>query len=212
MPLQIEENMVDLPEDFNPKDWRAVKLWRELKDDGREYFFGFLLKYYGPGDFGRRKDEEVYIGRKVKYIQDKTWDLKKGSKTFGERIEIPAEEVTEEEWSDRLGKYVPVKGPPINATKTYQYVHDASDDKIVKMYKALVGSLTVGRTQFYFVSSGGSRIDKIDNEEDFFNTTVKKFVDTFLKTRSIYDSEKKKQERGSEIPESQPRPQPGRGK
>ena len=46
--LQIEENIVVEPKNFKWGDeWRAVRIWKELRDDG-EWFYALIIKKYGP--------------------------------------------------------------------------------------------------------------------------------------------------------------------
>lgn len=205
--LQIEENAVPLPDNFQwGKEWRAVRIWKEKRDDG-DHLFAFCIRYYGPNDFGRKKSEEIWIGREIKYIAEREWDLDKKSKTFGERIAKDAETVTEEIWDEKLGKYVSVE-TPINATKEYDYKHKANDPDLIKNYKTLVGRLPAGRkTQLLFVYDGGSRNVTMENPDDFWNHSVDELMAIESKKDSIFatQGDKQKSKTDSEV-EVQERP------
>lgn len=205
--LQIEENAVPLPDNFQwGKEWRAVRIWKELRDDG-DFIYAFCIRYYGPNDYGRKKADEIWIGREIKYISERDWDNNPKSKTYGQRVAKDAETVTEEIWDEKLGKYVPVE-TAINAIKEYDYKHKANDPDLVAQYKTLVGRLPAGRkTQLLFVYDSGGRTVNIDNPDDFWNHTVSELMAIESKKDSIFAStaDKQKTKTDTEI-EVQERP------
>ena len=171
--LQISENAVGEPKNFNwGKGWRAVRIWKELTDHG-EKFFALVIKKYGPGDYGTKKSEEMYIGREIKYLGPRELDTDPNSPTFSKRVNKDIEYVKSEVWDDKKNAYVEQQ-VPINANKTYKYVHDASDKEIITGYKTLVGDLPGGRrTQLIFLYD--SRPVTIRDQKEFFETSVSAF-------------------------------------
>lgn len=173
----VDENAVPLPEDFTwGKDWRAVRLWKEQRDDG-EFLFGLVQRKYGPNDWGNAKDDFLYIGRNVKWIKERGMDVDPKSKTFGQRIDKDAETVTISEYNEKSKTYEPV-AVPVNARKVYVYEHSADDKEMVKKYESLVGKLQRGTsTMLTFVWGNGSEFGEVKTPKEFFGHTVKDMVE-----------------------------------
>lgn len=196
MPLALEENIKDLPEDFNwGEGWRALRIWKELRDDG-EFLYAFLIKMYGPNDYGNKREDELWIGRKIKYLKGRKWQLNPKKPNFGKRVDDEPETVKESIWNDETGTYDEVI-TPINAQKTYEYIHKTTDKDIMAKYKTLVGSTTQGRTRFYFVYDNGARIVNIKNSNDFWNLTVEQLAKQEVEGVSLTDTAQQKIARGS---------------
>lgn len=174
--MQITENILEeIPSDFGwGKKWKALRIWKELRED-TEYLYAFIIRYYGPGDFGTKKEDERWIGRRIKWIRGKKWQNDPSQPNYGQRVEEELETVVEEEWDEKKKTYVRVE-TPVNAKKTYEYIHKADDKDIVENYKTLVGRTTQGATQFYFVF--GDQVRKI-KPKDFWAGTVQEFADKF---------------------------------
>lgn len=191
--LQIEENIVSEPKDFKwGKEWRAIRIWKELRDDG-DYFFALITRMYGPNDYGNKKDDEYWIGREVKYINERKFDTDPKSQTFGKRVDKDPEWVHEEIWDDRLHKYVAQKYA-VEAKKTYKYTHKVTPE-LTKNYRSLVGDLPGGaRTQLIFLY--GSRPVDVRNHDDFWKHEVKEFRAIEEKSDSIFDKEVDRQKKG----------------
>lgn len=192
MPLQINENILEeIPEDFGwGKKWKALRIWKELRDDG-EFLYAFIIRHYGPNDFGTKKEDERWIGRKIKWIHGRKWQNNPSAPHYGERVDDEAEMVTEEEWDEKTHTYKKVE-TPVNARKTYEYIHRADDSDMIKNYKTLIGRTTQGTTQFHFVFS--DQVRKMKSEE-FWGTTVTQFVKKF--EESLDDSTTKRLSRGT---------------
>ena len=174
--MEITENILEeIPADFGwGKKWKAMRIWKELRDDG-EYIYAFIIRHYGPNDFGNKKEDERWIGRKIKWIRGKKWQNDPTLPHYGERVEDEAETIVEEEWDEKKKTYVKVE-TPVNAKKTYEYIHKADDKEMIKNYQSLVGRTTMGTTQFHFVF--GDQVRKV-KPKDFWAQTVEDFVNKF---------------------------------
>jgi|SRR6185437_1962349 len=196
MPLQIEEAISPLPEDFKwGEQWRALRLWKELRDDG-EFFYAFVVRMYGPNDYGNKKEDELYIGREIKYIKGKKFQLDHKKPKFGERVDEEADEIVESIFDYEKGKYVEVR-TPVNARKTYLYLHKADDKEMAKKYASLIGTTSVGITKMYFVYNYGSRIVEIPNKKDFFEHTVQELANKEQQGNSIFNTESDRAKKGN---------------
>lgn len=195
MPLQIEEAISPMPEDFKwGEEWRALRIWKELRDDG-EFLYAFLIKMYGPNDYGNKKEDELYIGREIHYIKGKKFQLDHKKKDFGKRVEDEADEIVESQWDYDKGKYVEVR-TPVNAKKTYKYLHNSTDKELIKKYQSLIGPTSVGNTKLYFVYNYGSRIVEIPNKKDFFEHSVQELANKESQSQSLFSNEADRQKQG----------------
>lgn len=175
--LIVDENAIPLPENFQwGKEYVALRIWKELKDEG-EFLFAACLRKYGPNDFGNKSEDHIYIGRQIKWVGERVTDTNQRSKTFGKRINAKAETVTERVFDEDQGEWKEVE-IPVNATKTYEYLHDASNPDIVKQYKTLVGPTPrSGKTHFSFIWGYGSEIREVKTPNEFFSHSVKEMAD-----------------------------------
>lgn len=173
----VDEGAIPLPEDFKwGKEWVALRIWRELRDDG-EFIFAACLRKYGPNDFGNKSEDHIYIGREIKWIGERITDENKRSKTFGKRVDAKADTITERVFDDDLQEWKEIE-IPINATKTYEYLHKADDAEFVKLYKTLIGATPrSGKTHMSFIWAYGSEMREIKNKNEFFDHTVKELAD-----------------------------------
>ncbi len=173
----VDEGAIPLPEDFKwGKEWVALRIWRELRDDG-EFLFAACLRKYGPNDFGNKSEDHIYIGREIKWIGERITDENKRSKTFGKRVDAKADTITERVFDDDLQEWKEIE-IPINATKTYEYLHKADDAEFVKLYKTLIGATPrSGKTHMSFIWAYGSEMREIKNKNEFFDHTVKELAD-----------------------------------
>jgi hypothetical protein len=202
MPLQLEENIKPLPVDFKwGAEWTAIRMWKELRDDG-EFLYAFLVRRYGPDDYGRKREDELWIGREIEYIKERDWQRDPKKPNFGQRVDIEPDEVVESIWDEAKGKYIEQK-TPLNARKRYKYVHRADNKEIVKRYQSLIQMTGVVRTKLYFVYNDGSRIISIENEDEFFNTPVKQVADMERKSYSIFNTAKDRQRKGTSTSDDQ---------
>lgn len=195
MPLQIEENIRPLPPDFKwGQEWVAVRMWRELDDNG-EHLYAFLVRKFGPNDYGTKREDELWIGREIEYIKERDWQKDPRKPRFGERVDVEADTVTESIWDEKKGTYVQQE-TPVNARKTYKFLHDANNKEIQKQYKTLVQLTGRIRTKLYFVYNNGSRIVSIENMNDFFDHSVKELAEQERQTNSIFNKPKQRQMKG----------------
>lgn len=190
----VDEGAVPLPEDFKwGKEWVALRIWKELRDDG-EYLFAACLRKYGPNDFGNKSEDHIYIGRQIEWIGERITDDNKRSKTFGKRVNAKAETVTERVFDEDEQEWKELE-IPINATKTYNYLHKADDEEFVKLYKTLVGPTPrSGKTHMSFIWAYGSEIREIKNKSEFFDHKVEelqKWEDEQAQTEAFKKSTKK---------------------
>lgn len=171
--LIVDEGAIELPENFQwGKQWVALRMWKEQRDDG-EYLFAACLRKYGPNDFGNKTKDHIYIGRKVKWTRGKITDTDPDSPTFTKRIDEKAEEVIEKVFNEKTGNWDEIK-IPVNATKTYDYLHKADNDDMVKLYKSLVGPTPrSGKTHFTFIWGYGSEFREVKTAKEFFGHSVK---------------------------------------
>lgn len=192
--LIVDEGATPLPENFKwGKEWVALRIWKELRDDG-EFLFAACLRKYGPNDFGNKSEDHIYIGRQIKWIGSRITDTNPKSKTFGKRTDAKAETVTERVFDEESQEWKEIE-IPVNATKTYEYLHNAEDEEIVKMYKTLVGATPrSGKTHLSFIWAYGSEMREIKNKDEFFNHTVKElqeWEDSQARTEAFKDKKSK---------------------
>jgi hypothetical protein len=174
--MYIGDDLIALPKNFDPKKWRAVRMWKELRDNG-EFFFALLVRYYGPNDYGNKRKDFVHIGREIVWSYGKETDTDPDSPTFGKRVEIQPQLVTERIFNEKTKEWDEVK-VPVNATKSYKYEHKTSDKKITEMYKGLCGTVPrSGYTTFTFISGQGSNLRRVETEEEFFEKSVKQIIE-----------------------------------
>lgn len=191
--LIVDEGAIPLPENFTwGKDWVALRMWKEQRDEG-EFLFAACLRKYGPNDFGNKSEDHIYIGREVKWIGERVTDVNPRSKTFGDRKDAKTETVTERIFDEETDEWKDVQ-IPINATKTYEYLHKASDGEFIKHYKTLVGKTPrSGKTHFSFIWAYGSQIREVKTAKEFFLHTVQELADyeeKTLQTEAFKDSKK----------------------
>jgi len=189
----IDEGAIPLPENFGwGKEYVALRIWKELRDDG-EYLFAACLRKFGPNDFGDRSEDHIYIGREIKWLGKKITDENRRSKTFGNRINEKTETVTERVFDDVENEWKEIE-IPINATKTYDYLHKADNPEMVKQYKTLVGPAPrSGKTHFTFIWAYGSEMREIKTSKEFFEHSVEELVNWEEKqrqTEAFKDSKK----------------------
>lgn len=179
----VDEGAIPLPEDFGwGKEWVALRMWKEQRDDG-EYLFAACLRKYGPNDFGDKSEDHIYIGREIQWIGKRITDENRRSKTFGKRINEPTDSVTERIFDDEANQWKEIE-IPINATKTYNYLHKADNADWVKLYKSLVGPAPrSGKTHFTFIWAYGSEMREIKTSKEFFDHTVQELIDWEEKQR-----------------------------
>lgn len=194
--LVVDEGATPLPEDFAwGKEWVALRMWRELRDDG-EYLFAACLRKYGPNDFGNKSEDHIFIGREIKWIGQRITDENHRSKTFGKRVDEKAETVTERIFDEDEQEWKEVE-IPINATKTYNYLHKADNPEFIKQYKTLVGPAPrSGKTHFSFIWAYGSQIREVKTAKEFFAHTVQELADweeANIQTEAFKDSKKTKE-------------------
>jgi len=188
LPLQIEENIQPLPKDFDwGKGWRALRIWRELKDDG-EFFYAFLVRRYGDNDYGNKREDELWIGREIVYSKGKKFQTDPKKPKFGERVPDQADEVLEEIWNPDKGRYESVTTQV--GQKTYKYLHKAGDKDIAKKYETLIGTIFNTTTRLYFVYNHGARIVLMENKNDFFEHTVADLAKLEQSSDSLFQKEK----------------------
>lgn len=175
--LIVDEGAVPLPENFQwGKDYVALRMWKELRDDG-EFFFAACLRKYGPNDFGNKSEDNIYIGREIEWIGERITDTNKNSKTFGQRINQKTETVTERIYDEEENEWKEIK-IPINATKTYNYLHRCDNKEYVKQYKTLVDATPrSGKTELTFIWNHGTESVKIKKPDEFFDHTVQEMAD-----------------------------------
>lgn len=175
--LIVDENAIPLPENFKwGEEYVALRMWKELRDDG-EYLFAACLRKYGPNDFGNKSEDHIYIGREIKWIGERITDTNSRSKTFGQRIDAKAETVTERIFDEEAQEWKEVE-IPVNATKTYKHLHKADDPELVKQYKTLVGPTPrSGKTHFTFIWAYGSEIREVKTAKEFFGHTVQQMAE-----------------------------------
>lgn len=194
--LTVDEGAVPLPENFEwGKEWVALRMWKEQRDDG-DYLFAACLRKFGPNDFGNKSKDHIYIGREIVWTGERITDTREGSKTIGQRIDAKAETVTERVFDEESNDWVEVK-IPINATKKYNYLHKADNDEIVKKYKTLVGPTPrSGKTFFTFIWGFGSEFREVKTAKEFFDHPVQDMVDgeeAKLRTDTLSKNSKKQE-------------------
>ena len=170
--LVIDEGAIPLPEDFKwGKEYVALRMWKELRDDG-EYLFAACLRKFGPNDFGDKSEDHIYIGREIEWIGKRITDVNPRSKTFSKRVNQKSETVTERVFNEDENEWQEIE-IPINATKTYNYLHKADNEEFIKQYKTLVGPTPrSGKTHFTFIWAYGSEMREIKNPKEFFAHSV----------------------------------------
>lgn len=173
----IDENATPLPADFTwNKDWVAVRMWKEQRDDG-EFYFACCQRKYGPNDWGNTKDDFIYIGRQIDWIKERTTDVNPKSKTFGQRIDAEAETVTISEYNEKTQDYEAVQ-KPVNSRKIYRYMHKSTDKNISAKYESLYGqNQRGGRTELTFVWGNGSNFAQVKTKKEFFGKNVQDMID-----------------------------------
>lgn len=194
--LVVDEGAMPLPENFAwGKEWVALRLWKELKDDG-EWFFASLIRKYGPNDFGNKSKDNIYIGREIEWVGNRITDTREGSKTIGRRINEKTETVTDRVFDEETGEWKEIE-IPINATKTYKYLHKSDDPEFVKLYKTLVGPTPrSGKTHFTFIWGYGSEFREVKTPKEFFEHSVEEMRDyeeSKIQTEAFRESKKTKE-------------------
>lgn len=178
MSMSIQENFVRDLENFTwEKDWRAMRIIKELRTSG-EFFFAHIVRFYGEKenthdyDIGDTAAETAWLGRNETFVGKRDWDTDSDSPTFGKRINKPAvtEEITVQ---DSKGK--PVKREVLIEGKTvYEYTIPVTKENAEKM-KKLAGAVSLNQeTQFLFIQ--GASPPLVVDPDTFWTTSVRDYL------------------------------------
>lgn len=183
--LQIDTNYVTDFDKFQwGKEFRAERIWRELRSDG-EYLFASMRRNYGnidevgAIDLGTKKEDYWWIGREEDRVGERVFDTNPRSDTFGQRKYEEPPTIVEEQFNEETQKWEKVSYK--DGRLIYKYRCPATDD-FLKKFQSLVGNLDNGKTtQLIFIF--GSRVVDIPNPDVFFakGSAVGRFEQEYLK-------------------------------
>lgn len=165
--LQIKPNFITDLKSFKWGDeWRAERIWRELRGDG-EYLFASLRKDYGviekthALDLGNKKEDYFWVGRVENRVGERVPDVDPKSPTFGQRIyEEPATQLGSE-FNETTQQWEKVEYK--DGKLVYEYICPATPENL-KKFRGMVGNLDNGKsTQLIFIF-GSSHVDIPDHE------------------------------------------------
>jgi len=144
---------------FDFTEWWGQQLFRG-RSNQKDYIWALIRRKYGENDI-ERKGGGMNIGVQEEEIFEMETDKDPESETFGKRI--PRTKIV----YDTAGNQ---KEIPMPIETRLRPIHEATAKNIAD-YKKLIGFSSIfGNTQFYFVIRGKKYT--VDNEEDFWTTTI----------------------------------------
>lgn len=179
--LELRPNFIKDLKTFKwGKEWRAERIWRELRIDG-EYLFASIKKDYGviegthALDLGNKKEDYYWVGRTIRIVGERVPDTDPNSPTFGKRVYKAPPKRLGREWNENTKQWEDVTYE--DGRKTYDYICPATPENL-KLFQTMAGPLdNNNETQLIFIY--GSRNIDVPDADLFFKTgdVVKDFQD-----------------------------------
>lgn len=180
MSLRIAENYVTNLDTFTwGNDWRATKLIKEIRANGKEFYFGQVVRYFGEPedtqdyDIGDKYEETAWLGRVEKFVgTKKIIDDDQNSPTYGQRTNSkPIVETLEDK--DDKGR-ITKRELLIEGKAVYEYNIPVTEENTEKI-KTLVGSIGLSQeTGFYFLQ--GFNAPLFVTPKEFFEITASEYI------------------------------------